>query len=84
MGWTRGNNPLAKSIDSGARWTEVNAGKANDPPPQCHKPWLLSQMTLHTHARRTFFTSVCKLKLTPSNYYYYYYYYYYYVANRAV
>ena len=31
MGGTRGNNPLAKSIDSGARWTQVNPGEGNDP-----------------------------------------------------
>ena len=27
MGWTRGNNPLAKSLDSGARWREVKQGE---------------------------------------------------------
>ena len=26
MGWTRGSNPAAKSLDSGARWREVAQG----------------------------------------------------------
>ena len=59
----------------GARWSKVIHGDANDPPTPFHKPWLLPQTTLHAHARRTFCTSVCKPRLTPSNYYYYYYYY---------
>ena len=28
MGWTRGSNPAAKHLDSGARWTEVEQGGA--------------------------------------------------------
>ena len=46
----------------------MNHGERNDLPPRCDKPWLLPQTTLHAQARRTFCTSVCKLKLTPSNY----------------
>ena len=67
MGGTRGNKPLAKSLDSGAQWIEVNPSDVNDPPTPFHKPWLLPQTTLHAHARRTFCTSVCKPRLTPSN-----------------
>ena len=45
----------------------MNRGEENDPPHRFNNPWLLPQRTLHAHARRTFCTSVCKLKLTPSN-----------------
>ena len=51
----------------GPRWSQVNAGGRNDPPTPFDKPWLLPQTTLHAHARRTFCTSVCKPRLTPSN-----------------
>ena len=40
-------------------WGKVTEGEPNDPPTPFDKPWLLPQTTLHTHARRTFCTSVC-------------------------
>ena len=54
-------NPLILGL-SGRRWTEVDGGESSDPPTPFDKPWLLPQTTLHTHARRTFCTSVCQPK----------------------
>ena len=69
----------------------MTAGELSDPLTPVDIPWLLPQTSLHAHARRTFCTSVCKPRLTPSNYYYYYdyyyycyyHYYYYYRASKA-